>query len=447
MPHILLRHRDIPDIAKLKVYLDNGGFEAFKKAVTTLTPQPVIDEVKASGLRGRGGAGFPTGLKWSFLTKGVYPRYLTVNSDESEPGTFKDRELMEKNPYQFIEGALICAYAAEASMVYNYIRGEYWDVAAFLDTCLAELRKEGLIGPNVKYKTVDGKEYTVDFFNHLGAGAYICGEESALLESLEGKLGQPRLKPPFPADKGLYAKPTVVNNTETLSNVPYIIKEGAEAFRKNGTEKSPGTKIFCLSGHINKPGNYELPLGTTLRTLLFEHGGGIPGDKKLKAVMLAGASSVVLDGGKDDILDMPLDYESTAAKGAALGSASVIVMDETVDMAWVTLKTTRFFKHESCGKCTPCREGTYWMLNVLDRLNSGQGKKADIDLISDIAGQIAGKCLCPLGEFSVTPVMSSLKTFRADFDAHATDAAKAKPAAAAKPAAKPAPKKEPVAGD
>jgi NADH-quinone oxidoreductase subunit F len=444
-PHILLRHRDIPDIGKLDVYIKNGGFEAFKKVVTTMTPQQVIEEVKSAGLRGRGGAGFPTGVKWSFLTKNSYPRYVVVNSDESEPGTFKDREIMEKNPYQFIEGSLICAFAAEANIVYNYVRGEYWDVVMHLDACLAELRGQGIIGPKASYKTVDGKDYAIDFYNHLGAGAYICGEESALLESLEGKLGQPRLKPPFPADKGLFAKPTVVNNTETLTNVPYIISEGVEAFRKNGTEKSPGTKVFSLSGNINKPGNYEMPLGATLRTLIFEHGGGIPGDKKVKAVMLAGASSVVLEA-KDDILDMPLDYESTAAKGASLGSASVIIMDETVDMTWVTLKTTRFFKHESCGKCTPCREGTYWMLNVLERINKGEGKKADIELLGNIAGQIAGKCLCPLGEFSVTPVVSSLKTFRADFDAHATDAPKPKPAA--KPAAaKPAPKKEPVAGD
>ena len=424
MDHILLRHRDIPDIHQLDVYLRHGGFEAFRKAVTTLTPAQVIDEVKASGLRGRGGAGFPTGLKWSFLTKGVYPRYVVVNTDESEPGTFKDREIIERNPFQFIEGALICAYAAEANTVYNYIRGEYWDAAAWLDECLAAARARGFIGPNVF-----GSAYSVEFHNHLGAGAYICGEESALLESIEGKLGQPRLKPPFPADKGLYGKPTVVNNTETLTNVPYILQHGAAAYKQFGTEKSPGRKVFSLSGNVNRPGNYELPLGVTLRELIYTHGGGVPGDKKVKAVMLAGASSSVL-AVTDDILDTALDYEAVAAKGAMLGSASVIVLDESVDLAWVALKTTRFFKHESCGKCTPCREGTYWMLNILERVNRGEAVKADVDLLHNVASQIQNKCLCPLGEFSVTPVLSSLKAFRADFDAHAKDAAP-KPAAGA----------------
>jgi NADH-quinone oxidoreductase subunit F len=353
---------------------------------------------------------------------------------------------MERNPFQFIEGALICAYAAQANTIYNYIRGEYWDVAAGLERCLAEARARGFIG-----REVFGSGYSVAFHNHLGAGAYICGEESALLESIEGRLGQPRLKPPFPADKGLYNKPTVVNNTETLTNVPFILRHGAAEYKKHGTEKSPGTKVFCLSGRINKPGNYELPLGTPLRELLYTHGGGIPGDKAVKAVMLAGASSVVLPV-DDSVLDMALDYESVAARGAMLGSASVIVLDETVDLAWVTLKTTRFFKHESCGKCTPCREGTYWMLNLLERVNKGQALKADVDLLNNVAAQVQGKCLCPLGEFAVTPVLSGLKAFRADFDAHTSDggapAAPRKPAAAPKAAArKPAPAAEPVAGD
>jgi len=437
--HILLRHRDIPDIDKLDVYIQHGGYEAFKKVVTTMTPGQVIDEVKASGLRGRGGAGFPTGVKWSFLTKDSFPRYVTVNSDESEPGTFKDRELMEKNPHQFLEGVMITAYAARANVAYNYMRGEFWDIAVkILGPILADLRQRGILGKNLF-----GTDYSLDIFNHLGAGAYICGEETALLESIEGKLGQPRLRPPFPADKGLYNKPTVVNNTETLSNVTYIMQHSAAKFRENGTEKSPGTKVFCLSGHVNKPGNYELPLGVTLRTLIYEHGGGLPGDKKPKAVMLAGASSTVL-ATTDDILDMALDYESVAAKGAMLGSASVIVMDETVDAAWLTLKTTRFFKHESCGKCTPCREGTYWMLNVLERVNKNEAMKADVDLLNTVANQIQNKCLCPLGEFAIAPVLSSIKTFRADFDAHTKDGAK-KPAPAAKPsAAKPPPKKDPA---
>ena len=266
-----------------------------------------------------------------------------------------------------------------------------------LDQVLAELRQAGILGDKLF-----GTDYSLDIHNHLGAGAYICGEESALLESLEGKLGQPRLKPPFPADKGLYQKPTVVNNTETLTNVPMIIARGAAWYKTIGTEKSPGPKIFCLSGNVVRPGNYELPLGTTFRHLIYELGGGVPGGKKVKAILTAGASSTVLTGG-DDILDTPMDYESVAAKGGALGSASIIVMDESVDMAWLALKTSRFFKHESCGKCTPCREGTYWMLNILERVNTGEGVKADIDLLQDVAGQIQGKCLCPLGDFAATP--------------------------------------------
>jgi NADH-quinone oxidoreductase subunit F len=273
-----------------------------------------------------------------------------------------------------------------------------------------------------------------------------------LLESIEGKLGQPRLKPPFPADKGLYNKPTIVNNTETLTNVPFIINRGAAEYKTMGTEKSPGPKIFCLSGHVKNPGNYELPLGTTFRHLIYELGGGPPSGLKVKAIMTAGASSSVLAGG-DDILDTPMDYESVAAKGGALGSASIIVLDESVDMAWLTLKTSRFFKHESCGKCTPCREGTYWMLNILERVNKGEVMRADVDLLTNVAAQIQGKCLCPLGDFAATPVLTSLKQFRADFDAHAKDAPKkpaagaagAKPAggAAARPAGAPPPRPAP----
>lgn len=438
MEHIVLRHRDIPGIDQLDVYLANGGFEAFKRVVTSMRPEEVIDIVKASGLRGRGGAGFPTGVKWSFLTKNRPAYYVVCNSDESEPGTFKDREIMEKNPFQLLEGIMITAYAARANTAYNYMRGEFWPVAAVLDTKIAELRARGFLGNNIF-----GANYSLDVHLHLGAGAYICGEESALLESIEGKLGQPRLKPPFPADKGLYGMPTVVNNTETLANVPLIITRGADWYKSLGVPNSAGTKVMCLSGHVNKPGNYEMPFGVTLRKLIDEYGGGVPGDKKVKAVMLSGASSVVLHA-TEDILDMALDYDSVAAKGAMLGSASVIVMDETVDMAWLTLKTTRFFKHESCGKCTPCREGTYWMLRILERINKNEVTRADVDLLNNVASQIAGKCLCPLGEFAVTPVLSSFKTFRADFDAHAKDGAKPRPAAATRPALK---KAEVVAGD
>ncbi len=433
--YLVLRHRDIPDLDQLDVYLAHGGFEAFKKAVTAMTPQQVIDEVKVSGLRGRGGAGFPTGVKWSFLTKGVYPRYVTVNSDESEPGTFKDREIMEKNPFQFLEGAMICAYAAEANVVYNYCRGEFWELAHVLDEKVAELRERGFLGPNLL-----GTDYSLEVYQHLGAGAYICGEESALLESMEGKLGQPRLKPPFPADKGLYNKPTVVNNTETLANVPLILTRGAEWYKGIGTPDSPGHKVFCLSGHVNRPGNYEAPFGITFRELFFgeQYGGGIPGGKKLKAILPSGASAPILPA-SDKVLDTPLTYDNVQKLGSQLGSASVILMDETVDMAWVALKTSRFFEHESCGKCTPCREGTYWSTHILERINADKVSKADIELLKNVNEQIFGKCLCPLGDFSTSPILSGIQLFRGDFDAHTADGKK-KPAA--KPAARPAPKKE-----
>ncbi len=412
---VLLRHRHIPDLDRLEVYQAHGGFESFKRAVTTQSPQQVIDLVKASGLRGRGGAGFPTGLKWSFLTPDVFPRYVVANADESEPGTFKDREILERNPFQFLEGVAICAYAAQANRAYVYCRGEFWDQARELEHKLDELRSAGLIGPHLF-----GGDYGLDIQVHLGAGAYICGEETALLESLEGKLGQPRLRPPFPAAEGLYGKPTVINNVETLTNLPPILAHGAEWYRSIGTEKSPGPKVFCLSGHVNRPGTYELPLGTTFRELIFEHGGGIPGGRAIKAIMPAGASSSIL-AASDAVLDTPMDYESVAALGSALGSASLIIMDETVDLAWVVRKTTEFFKHESCGKCTPCREGTYWMLHLVERIAASRTPDGEVALLDAVARGMQGKCLCALGEFSTMPVVTGIERFRSDFNAHGLD--------------------------
>lgn len=413
--HILLRHRDIPDIDKLEVYRQHGGFNTFKQVVTHKTPQEVVDIVKASGLRGRGGAGFPAGVKWGFLTPGVFPRYVIANADESEPGTFKDREIMEGNPYQFLEGVAICSYAAQASTAYVYCRGEFWDLAHELERKIAALHEAGLLGKNLF-----GTDYSLEIFVHLGAGAYICGEETALLESLEGKLGQPRLRPPFPAAEGLYAKPTVVNNVETLTNLPPILERGADWYRSLGTEKSTGVKIFCLSGHIERPGNYELPFGTTFRELIFEHGGGIPSGRKIKAILPAGASAPLLPA-TDEVLDTPMDYESVPKVGSQLGSASVIIMDETVDIAWLAHKTTSFFKHESCGKCTPCREGTYWMHHILKRIDRKEAKPEDINLLNAVAQGMQGKCLCALGEFSAMPVISGLQHFRADFEARTGD--------------------------
>jgi NADH-quinone oxidoreductase subunit F len=411
---LLLRHRDIPGLEDLDVYLKHGGFKALRQAVTGMSPQQVIDEVKASGLRGRGGAGFPAGLKWSFLTPGVFPRYVVANADESEPGTFKDRELLESNPYQFLEGLAICAYAAQAGTAYVYCRGEFWDLAEALEWRIGRLRLRGLLG-----ERLFGTEYGLEIHVHLGAGAYICGEETALLDSLEGKLGQPRLRPPFPAAEGLYGKPTVINNVETLANLPPILSRGAAWYKTIGTEKSPGPKIFCLSGCVARPGNYELPLGTTFRELIFTHGGGILGGRRIKAILPAGASSSILPA-SEAVLDTPMDYESVAAIGSALGSASVIVLDDTVDLAWAALKTTRFFKHESCGKCTPCREGTYWMLHIAERIHAGKGTREDVALLEAVARQIQGKCLCALGEFSTMPVVSAMEHFRADFEHHTT---------------------------
>jgi NADH-quinone oxidoreductase subunit F len=413
--HILLRHRDIPDIDQLDVYRKHGGFDALKAAVTGKTPQEVVDIVKAAGLRGRGGAGFPAGVKWGFLSANVFPRYVVANADESEPGTFKDRELLEHNPYQFLEGVAICCYAAQAETAYVYCRGEFWDLAHELERKIAALHDAKLLG-----KGIFGTDFNLNIYVHLGAGAYICGEETALLESLEGKLGQPRLRPPFPAAEGLYAKPTVVNNVETLSNLPPILARGADWYRSIGTEKSPGPKIFCLSGHIEKPGNYELPLGTTFRELIFKHGGGIAGGRTIKAILPAGASAPLLLA-TDEVLDTPMDYESVPKVGSQLGSASVIVMDDTVDIAWLSSKTTNFFKHESCGKCTPCREGTFWMNNILTRIMEGRAKAEDIDLLEAVANGMTGKCLCALGEFSVMPVLSGLKLFRSDFESHIGD--------------------------
>jgi NADH-quinone oxidoreductase subunit F len=409
--HILLRHRAIPGLDQIDTYRQNEGFIALKKAVTTMDPNDVTNEVKASGLRGRGGAGFPTGMKWSFIDGNNWPHYVVANADESEPGTFKDREIMEGNPYQFLEGVAICAYAVKATDAYIYLRGEFWPVARKLDQCIIEMEKAGYLGDKLFDTNIAIRLHT-----HLGAGAYICGEESAMLDSIEGKLGQPRLRPPFPPAVGVYNKPTIVNNVETLTNVPMIINRGAAWYKSNGTEKSPGPKIFSLSGCVNRPGNYELPLGTTFRELIMDHGRGIPGGHKIKAIMAAGASSSLIVA-NDDALNTPMDYESVPQLGAQLGSASVIVIDDSVSIPWLINKTVHFFKHESCGKCTPCREGTYWMMHLTERIASGEATMTDVQLLHDVASQIKGKCLCALGEFSIEAPLSAIERFPADFEA------------------------------
>jgi NADH-quinone oxidoreductase subunit F len=409
MTHILLRHREIPDIHKMTVYKKNGGFAAFKNAVTKMKPNEVTDVVKNSSLRGRGGAGFPTGTKWSFIDNKTFPHYVVANADESEPGTFKDREILENNPLQFLEGLAIASYAVSASAAYVYLRGESWDIAALLDEKIAEMEQAGYLGENLF-----GTDYSLKIYTHLGAGAYICGEETALLESLEGKRGQPRVRPPFPALVGLYGKPTLINNVETLTNVPMILANGANWYKSMGTMDSAGVKIFSLSGRVRKPGNYELPFGATFRQLIYEHGGGILDGRPVKAIMPAGASSslIVVD---DKVLDTPMDYASVRTLGSELGSASVIVIDDTVSVDWIINKTIHFFKHESCGKCTPCREGTYWMQNITDRIHSGKGTQGDVDLLLNVAKQIQGKCLCPLGEFSTMAVVTGIERFPQDF--------------------------------
>jgi NADH-quinone oxidoreductase subunit F len=409
-PYVLLRHREIPDLDNLEIYRQNNGFKAFEKAVTQMQPAEVVEVVKASGLRGRGGAGFPTGLKWSFIDNKNWPHYVVANADESEPGTFKDREIMEGNPYQFLEGVAICAYAVQANAAYIYLRGEFWELAGRLDQHIAAMQAAGLLGDKLF-----GTDYSLKIYTHLGAGAYICGEETALLESLEGKLGQPRLRPPFPPSFGLYGKPTIVNNVETLANVPSIVENGADWYRTFGTEKSPGVKIFSLSGCVNRPGNYELPLGSTFRQLIFDYGGGIPEGRQVKAIMAAGASSSLIVA-NDQALDTPMDYESVPNVGAQLGSASVIVIDDSVSIPWLINKTVHFFRHESCGKCTPCREGTFWMSHLTERIAHDRAQPEDVELLYDVASQIRGKCLCALGEFSIEAVASGIERFRGDFD-------------------------------
>jgi NADH-quinone oxidoreductase subunit F len=409
MSFLLLRHRDIPDIGKMNVYKKNGGFEAFKKAVTEMKPQEVTDTIKASGLRGRGGAGFPTGVKWSFIPNNIWPHYVVANADESEPGTFKDREIMEGNPFQFLEGIAIAAYAVGANAAYIYLRGEFWTVAAILDSKIIEMEKASLLG-----EKLFGTDYSLRIHTHLGAGAYICGEETALLESIEGKRGLPRIRPPFPAVYGLYGKPTVINNVETLTNVPLIIEKGADWYKSLGTADSAGIKIFSLSGHVNRPGNYELPFGTLYRELIYKNGGGVTDGRPVKAILSAGASSAMIVA-DDKALDTPMDYASVRGLGADLGSASVIVINDSVNLDWVINKTIHFFKHESCGKCTPCREGTFWMMHLIERIEQGEATRENVALLNGVAKQMQNKCLCPLGEFSTMAVTTAIDRFPADF--------------------------------
>lgn len=437
MENILLRNRDIADLGKFDVYEKHGGWQGFRKAVLEHSRDDVIKIVIDSNLRGRGGAGFSTGRKWSFIPKTEPVTYVAVNADESEPGTFKDRELLELNPYQVIEGAMICAYTIRATAVYIYCRGEFWDIAHNLDDCIDECRKRNLVGQNIL-----GTDWSCECYTHLGAGAYICGEESAMLSSLQGLLGQPRVRPPFPAQKGggLYYEPTVVNNVETLANVPWIMVNGAEAYQKIGTPQSPGPKIVCLSGHIEKPGNYEIRLGETTFRQLFEMAGGLTYQgRNLKALLPTGASGPVVPV-NEKMLDTALTYENLIELGSTLGSASFIVMDESTDMVWAAYKMSQFFRHESCGKCTPCREGTFWLEKLMKRIISGEGTMDDLRTLENASKQMVGKSLCALGDFATSPILGTLKHYRAEFEAYIKQdgGAEKKPVPAAKQQAVPA---------
>ncbi len=392
------------------VYLQTGGYQALPKALKEFTPDQVIEEVKKSALRGRGGAGFPTGMKWGFVPKeSKRPKYIVCNADESEPGTGKDRDLMRYDPHQMIEGMIIAGYALSSHVSYIYIRGEYWYIKEILEKAIAQAYAKGYLGKNIL-----GSGFDHDMYVHPGAGAYICGEETALLESLEGKRGHPRLKPPFPAVVGLYGGPTVVNNTETLAVVPWIILNGGDWYRQLGTEKSGGTKLYTVSGHVNRPGNYEAPMGYPLMKLINDDCGGIPGGRRLKAVIPGGSSVPILNAEECERCNM--DYESVAAVGSMLGSGGVIVMDETTDIFETTRNITHFYMHESCGWCTPCREGTRWLYKVFDRMHRYEGRPGDVELLYDLADKILGKSFCPLGDAAAMPVQSAIDKFREDFD-------------------------------
>jgi len=409
----LFRYVEDPEQVKIGTYEAHGGYKAWKKALTSMKPAEVIDEVKKSGLRGRGGAGFPAGMKWSFIPKdSPKPRYLICNADESEPGTCKDRVLMERDPHAVIEGMAIAAFAIGCHRMFVYIRGEFNHSIDRMQAAMEEAYEKGHLGKNVY-----GSGYDLEMVVHSGGGAYICGEETALLNSLEGERGMSRIRPPFPAIEGLYACPTIVNNVETLASVPHVINKGADWYKTLGTEKSPGSKIFSLSGHVKRPGNYEVELGFSLKKLIYDpaYGGGILGDKKVKGVIPGGSSTPFLT---PDMIDVNLDYESLTEAGSMLGSGAVIVFHEDTCIVWVILKLIHFYRHESCGKCTPCREGTGWLEQIVRRIEQGKGQPGDIEMIEDVCGNILGRTICPLGDAAVMPIQSAIKHWRDEWQYH-----------------------------
>ena len=404
---------DIKDFHLIDVYVNNGGYSAAKKAFGQ-TPDDIIDQVKKSGLRGRGGAAFSAGLKWSFMPKTTdKPKYLCINGDESEPGSFKDRQIFEFNPHQLIEGILIAAYAIQAKITYVYIRGEYHKWVKLFQKALDDAYAAGYVGD--KMKDTFGTDFSVNIYVHKGAGAYICGEESSLMNSIEGKRGYPRVKPPFPAQNGLWGCPTTINNVETITNVPPIITKGWEWFSKIGEPKHPGTLLFGVSGHVNKPGVYELPSGVLLTDLIYNIAGGVPGNKKILCVIPGGSSMPPLRG--DQLEGVKMDAESLKAAGSSIGTGGVMVMDEDTDLVKVLARISKFYHHESCGQCTPCREGTGWLQKTLDRIARGEGSTKDLDLLISIASNIEGNTICALGEAAAWPVRFTVTRFRDYFEA------------------------------
>ncbi len=412
---------DEPGLNTLAVYERRGGYEALREALAT-TPEEVLAQLEASAIRGRGGAGFQMGKKVSFLPKGSIEKYLVCNADESEPGTFKDRELMQKNPHALIEGIVIASFAAGASRSFIYIRGEYSYQADMLDAALAEAKAQGYVADDIL-----GSGHSLSLVVHRGAGAYICGEETGLLDSLEGKRGNPRLKPPFPANQGLYQGPTLINNVETLSTVPAIIRMGGDEYAKLGTETSTGTKLVSVSGHVRRPGNYEIELGIPSREIVYGLAGGPPEGREVKCWFPGGSSSPVLTAAE---LDLPYDFDSMAKAGSMLGSGAIIVVDDSTPILDVAMKVAKFYRHESCGKCTPCREGTNWTVKMLERIDLGEATPMDLEVMSSVQEHIIGHCLCVLGDSMAMPIGSMIARFRDEFEAHMESRRLSAPAAA-----------------
>ncbi len=406
---LLFKDIDEPGLNTLAVYEARGGYASLRKALQ-MAPEDVLKELEASGLRGRGGAGFAMGKKVSFLPKGAIDKYLVCNADESEPGTFKDRELMQKTPHMLLEGLIIASYAAGTSRSFIYIRGEYVQQADVLDAALAEAGAAGYVGDRIL-----GSAHSLSLVIHRGAGAYICGEETGLLDSLEGKRGNPRLKPPFPANQGLYQGPTLINNVETLSTVPAIMRMGGAEYAKLGTETSTGTKLVSISGHVQRPGNYEIELGIPSREIIYGLAGGPPEGRQIKCWFPGGSSAPVLTA---DDLDVPYDFDSLAKAGSMLGSGAIIVVDDSTPIVEVAMKLAKFYRHESCGKCTPCREGTNWTVKMLERIDSGQATPMDLDIMASVQEHIIGNCLCVLGDAMAMPIGSMIAKFRGEFEAH-----------------------------